>query len=234
MNDDYILQTKQLTKKYRGSNVLNDVSISVRKNTIYGLLGPNGAGKSTALKIITGLLKQTSGQVTFNGQKWTRKDLVNIGSLIENAPLYGNLTAKENLEVINTILGLPKARIEEVLQIVGLTNTGSKRVMDFSMGMKQRLGIALALLNRPKLLILDEPTNGLDPIGIQELRELIASLPKQGMTVLLSSHMLSEVEHLADDIGIISNGKLGYEGKYHSDGNLEALFTDVVRKHATQ
>lgn len=234
MNDDYILQTKQLTKKYRGSNVLNDVSISVRKNTIYGLLGPNGAGKSTALKIITGLLKQTSGQVTFNGQKWTRKDLVNIGSLIENAPLYGNLTAKENLEVINTILGLPKARIEEVLQIVGLTNTGSKRVMDFSMGMKQRLGIALALLNRPKLLILDEPTNGLDPIGIQELRELIASLPKQGMTVLLSSHMLSEVEHLADDIGIISNGKLGYEGKYHSDENLEALFTDVVRKHATQ
>ncbi len=234
MNDDYILQTKQLTKKYRGSNVLNDVSISVRKNTIYGLLGPNGAGKSTALKIITGLLKQTSGQVTFNGQKWTRKDLVNIGSLIENAPLYGNLTAKENLEVINTILGLPKERIEEVLQIVGLTNTGSKRVMDFSMGMKQRLGIALALLNRPKLLILDEPTNGLDPIGIQELRELIASLPKQGMTVLLSSHMLSEVEHLADDIGIISNGKLGYEGKYHSDENLEALFTDVVRKHATQ
>lgn len=233
MNDDYILQTKQLTKKYRGSNVLNDVSISVRKNTIYGLLGPNGAGKSTALKIITGLLKQTSGQVTFNGQKWTRKDLVNIGSLIENAPLYGNLTAKENLEVINTILGLPKERIEEVLQIVGLTNTGSKRVMDFSMGMKQRLGIALALLNRPKLLILDEPTNGLDPIGIQELRELIASLPKQGMTVLLSSHMLSEVEHLADDIGIISNGKLGYEGKYHSDENLEALFTDVVRKHAT-
>ena len=234
MNDAYILQTKQLTKKYRGSNVLNDVSISVRKNTIYGLLGPNGAGKSTALKIITGLLKQTSGQVTFNGKQWTRKDLVHIGSLIENAPLYGNLTAKENLEVINTILGLPKERIEEVLQIVDLTNTGSKRVMDFSMGMKQRLGIALALLNRPKLLILDEPTNGLDPIGIQELRELIASLPKQGMSVLLSSHMLSEVEHLADDIGIISNGKLGYEGKYHSDENLEALFTDVVRKHATQ
>ncbi|MER2128787.1 lantibiotic protection ABC transporter ATP-binding protein [Solibacillus sp.] len=234
MNNAYILQTKQLTKKYRGSNVLNGVSISVRKNTIYGLLGPNGAGKSTALKIITGLLKQTSGQVTFNGKQWTRKDLVNIGSLIENAPLYGNLTAKENLEVINTILGLPKERIEEVLQIVGLTNTGSKRVMDFSMGMKQRLGIALALLNRPKLLILDEPTNGLDPIGIQELRELIASLPKQGMSVLLSSHMLSEVEHLVDDIGIISNGRLGYEGKYHSYENLETLFTDVVRKLATQ
>lgn len=232
--EDYILQTKQLTKKYRRSIVLNNVSMNIRKNTVYGLLGPNGAGKSTALKIITGLIKQTSGEVIFNGKQWTRKDLANIGSLIENAPLYGNLTAKENLEVITTILGLPKERIEEALQIVGLTNTESKRVGNFSMGMKQRLGIALAILNRPKLLILDEPTNGLDPIGIQELRELIVSLPKHGMTVLLSSHLLSEVEHLADDIGIISNGMLGYEGKYHSYENLETLFTDVVRKHGTE
>lgn len=234
MNDKYILQTKQLTKKYRRSTILNAVSINVRKNTVYGLLGPNGAGKSTILKIISGLLKPTSGEVIFNGTQWARKDLAYIGSLIESAPLYGNLTAKENLEVINTILGLPKERIEEVLQIVGLTNTGSKRVMNFSMGMKQRLGIALAILNRPKLLILDEPTNGLDPIGIQELRKLIASFSQQGMTVLLSSHLLSEVEHIADDIGIISNGTLGYEGKYNSYENLETLFTEVVRKNRTQ
>ena len=234
MNDEYILQTSQLTKKYKRATILNDVSINVRKNTVYGLLGPNGAGKSTALKIIAGLLRQTSGEVIFNGEKWVRKDLAHIGSLIENAPLYGNLTAKENLEVINTILGLPKERIQEVLQIVGLTNTGSKRVMNFSMGMKQRLGIALAILNRPKLLILDEPTNGLDPMGIQELREMIVSFPQQGMSVLVSSHLLSEVEHLADDIGIISNGILGYEDKYHSNENLEMLFTDVVRKHRAQ
>lgn len=234
MNDEYILQTRKLTKKYKRATILNDVSINVRKNTVYGLLGPNGAGKSTVLKIIAGLLKQTSGEVILNGEKWEKKDLVHIGSLIENAPLYGNLTAKENLEVINTILGLPKERIQEVLQIVGLTNTGSKRVMNFSMGMKQRLGIALAILNQPKLLILDEPTNGLDPMGIQELRELIASFPKQGMTVLVSSHLLSEVEHLADDIGIISNGILGYENNYQSNENLEQLFTEVVRKHSVQ
>ncbi|NPC91315.1 lantibiotic protection ABC transporter ATP-binding protein [Bacillus sp. WMMC1349] len=233
MNDDYILQTKFLTKQYRKSTILNNVSINVRKNTVYGLLGPNGAGKSTTLKIICGLLKQTAGEVIFNGNPWTRKDLIHIGSLIEHAPLYGNLTAEENLEVMNTVLGLPKERIQEVLQVVGLTDTGSKKVMNFSMGMKQRLGIALAILNRPKLLILDEPTNGLDPIGILELRKLIASFPKQGMTVLLSSHLLSEVEHVADDIGIISHGILGYEGKYHTSDNtnLESLFTDIVRRH---
>lgn len=234
MNEEYILQTKLLTKKFRRSSILNAVSINVRKNTVYGLLGPNGAGKSTLLKLIAGLLKPTSGEVIFNGNPWTRKDLAHIGSLIENAPLYGNLTAKENLEVINTILGLPKERMEEVLDIVGLTHTENKKVMNFSMGMKQRLGIALAILNHPNLLILDEPTNGLDPIGIQELRELIASFPQQGITVLLSSHLLSEVEQIADDIGIISNGVLGYEGKYHSYENLETLFTDVVRKNRAQ
>lgn len=233
MNDNYILQIKNLTKKYKKSIVLNDVSINVRENTIYALLGPNGAGKSTTLKVISGLLKKNSGELLFNGHSWSRKDLIDIGALIESAPLYGNLTARENLDVINTILGLPKERIQEVLEVVGLTETGNKKVMNFSMGMKQRLGIALAILNRPKLLILDEPTNGLDPIGIQELRELITSFPKQGITVLLSSHLLTEVAHLADDIGIISNGKIGYEGKYHSYENLEGLFTDVVNNNRT-
>jgi ABC-2 type transport system ATP-binding protein len=234
MKNENILQINHLTKKYKRDTVLNELTINVRRNTIYGLLGPNGAGKSTTLKIISGLLKPTSGEVIFDGHTWSRADLTHIGSLIEAAPLYGNLTAKENLEVLTTILGLPKERIQEVLEIVGLTNTGNKRVKNFSMGMKQRLGIALAILNNPKLLILDEPTNGLDPIGIQELRQLISSFPKQGITVLLSSHMLSEVEHLANDIGIISNGILGYEGKYDSHEDLEMLFTDIVRKHRDQ
>ena len=230
MNDEFILEIKSLTKKHKKSIILDDVSINIRKNTIYALLGPNGAGKSTTLKIISGLLQKTSGELIFNGKPWSRKDLVYIGSLIENAPLYGNLTAKENLEVITTILGIPKNRIQEVLDIVGLTNTGNKKVMHFSMGMKQRLGIALAILNYPKLLILDEPTNGLDPIGIQELRKLITAFPQQGITVLLSSHLLAEVEHVADDIGIIHNGRLLYEGKYQDNENLEDLYTDILYK----
>ncbi|WP_025027860.1 lantibiotic protection ABC transporter ATP-binding protein [Caldalkalibacillus mannanilyticus] len=234
MENEYILQIKKLTKKYKKDTVLNELTVNVRKNTIYGLLGPNGAGKTTALKIISGLLKPTSGEVIFNGHKWSRTDLFYIGSLIEHAPLYGNLTAEENLDVITTILGLPKKRNLEVLEVVGLTDTGSKKVMNFSMGMKQRLGIALAMIHNPKLLILDEPTNGLDPIGIQELRQLISSFPKQGITVLLSSHMLSEVEHVADDIGIISNGVLGYEGKIDSSQDLETLFTEIVKKNRKQ
>ena len=138
-----------------------------------------------------------------------------MGVLIELPPLYDNLTAEENLKVRTTLLGLPEKRIGQVLKIVDLKNTGSKRAGQFSMGMKQRLGIALALLGNPKLLILDEPTNGLDPIGIQELRELIRSFPKHGITVILSSHILSEVELMADDIGIISDGVLGYQSKIH-------------------
>ena len=140
-----------------------------------------------------------------------------------------NLTAKENLKVRTTLLGLPDTRIEEVLQIVQLTNTGKKRAGQFSLGMKQRLGIANALLNHPKLLILDEPTNGLDPIGIEELRELIRSFPKKGITVILSSHILSEVQQTADYIGIIANGILGYEGQLRDGEDLEQLFMQVIK-----
>ena len=206
------------------------LSITVRENSIYGLLGPNGAGKSTTLKMITGMLRPTNGKVLFNGHDWTRKDLEQIGALIETPPLYDNLSAAENLEVRAKLLGVPKARIDEVLEIVDLQNTGRKKAGQFSMGMKQRLGIAIALLNNPKLLILDEPTNGLDPIGIQELRSLIRSFPSQGITVILSSHILSEVQLIADDIGIISNGILGYEGQMNKDEDLENLFIEVVRK----
>jgi len=150
--------------------------------------------------------------------------------LIETPPLYENLSAVENLEVRAKLLNIPKTRIDKVLKMVDLQNTGRKKAGQFSMGMKQRLGIAIALLNSPKLLILDEPTNGLDPIGIQELRSLIRSFPSKGITVILSSHILSEVQLIADDIGIISNGILGYEGQMNKDENLENLFVEVVRK----
>ncbi len=150
--------------------------------------------------------------------------------MIETPPLYENLSAVENLEVRAKLLNIPKTRIDKVLKMVDLQNTGRKKAGQFSMGMKQRLGIAIALLNSPKLLILDEPTNGLDPIGIQELRSLIRSFPSKGITVILSSHILSEVQIIADDIGIISNGILGYEGQMNKDEDLENLFIEIVRK----
>ena len=225
-----ILKTNNLCKNFKKQKAVNNVSITVRENSIYGLLGPNGAGKSTTLKMITGMLRPTSGKVLFNGHEWNRKDLEQIGALIETPPLYENLSAVENLEVRAKLLNIPNTRIDKVLKMVDLQNTGRKKAGQFSMGMKQRLGIAIALLNSPKLLILDEPTNGLDPIGIQELRSLIRSFPSKGITVILSSHILSEVQLIADDIGIISNGILGYEGQMNKDENLENLFVEVVRK----
>ncbi|BCZ48765.1 lantibiotic ABC transporter ATP-binding protein [Clostridium gelidum] len=229
--NEIILETKSLCKTFKKQEAVKDISIKVPRNSIYGLLGANGAGKSTFLKMITGMLRQTSGEILFDGHKWNRKDLSEIGSLIESAPLYENLTANENLKVRTTVLGLPNSRIEEVLNIVDLKGTGKKRAGEFSMGMKQRLGIAIALLNNPKLLILDEPTNGLDPFGIQELRELIRSFPKEGITVILSSHMLSEVEQIADHIGIMSNGILGYQGELKKGQDLEKLFMEIAEKY---
>jgi len=228
-----ILTTEDLTKTYHGQNVVDRLSLAIPENTVYGLLGQNGAGKSTTLKMITGIAKPSKGEILYKGKPWQRKDLSEIGALIESAPLYGNLTAHENLLVRTTALSLPKTRIDEVLCIVGLTGTGKKKARQFSMGMKQRLGIALALLNHPKLLILDEPTNGLDPLGIQALRELIRSFPAQGITVILSSHILSEVENTVDEIGIIANGRLGYQGALPGDtASLEALFMDVARMNS--
>ncbi len=227
---DNILTTNDLCKNFKKQKANDNISITVRKNSIYGLLGPNGAGKSTLLKMITGMINPSSGVMYFDGKVWERKDLVNIGALIESPPIYENLTAFENLKVRALLYNLSNNRIEEVLKIVDLTNTGKKKAGQFSMGMKQRLGIAIALLNNPTLLILDEPTNGLDPIGIQDLRELILSFPQKGITVILSSHILSEVEQIADDIGIIANGKLWYEDAIHKNEDLESLFMEVVRK----
>lgn len=226
-----ILETKNLCKSFGEQKAVQNVSLHVEKNSVYGLLGPNGAGKSTTLKMITGILKPSSGSITFDGHPWQRNDLNRIGALIETPPIYENLTAFENLKVRTSILGLKDTRINEVLQIVCLTDTGKKRAGQFSLGMKQRLGIALALLNKPHLLILDEPTNGLDPIGIEQLRELIRSFPAQGMSVILSSHILSEVQQIADHIGIISGGVVGYEGALHASENLEQLFMDVVKNN---
>ncbi len=224
-----ILKTNNLCKDFKRQRAVQNVSLNIRENSIYGLLGPNGAGKSTILKMICGILRPTSGQIEFSNHAWSRNDLENIGTLIEMPPLYDNLTAFENLKVRAELLGLPDTRIREVLEIVGLPNTGKKRAGQFSLGMKQRLGIALAILNKPRLLILDEPTNGLDPVGIEELRELIRSFSAHGITVILSSHILSEVEQIADHIGIISNGILGYEGEFQSGDNLEQLFMDIVK-----
>lgn len=228
---DLILKTTDLCKNFKGQMAVNNVSLNIQRNSVYGLLGPNGAGKSTTLKMITGILRPTFGSIEFDGHPWQRSDLTQIGALIEMPPLYENLTAYENMKVRTTMLGVPDNRIDEVLHIVRLTDTGKKRAGQFSLGMKQRLGIAIALLNNPQLLILDEPTNGLDPVGIEELRELIRSFPAKGITVILSSHILSEVQQIADHVGIIAGGVLGYENELRTDENLEQLFMDVVKRH---
>ena len=227
---DYILEVKGLTKKFKNQIAVNNISLSVERNSIFGLIGPNGAGKSTTLKMITGIMKPSSGEVLFDDHIWSRKDLKDIGALIESPAIYPNLTAMENLNIVCTLYNLPKERAVEVLEIIELKDT-KKKVKHFSMGMKQRLGLGLAIINYPKLLILDEPTNGLDPIGIEDLRKLIKSFPAKGMTVILSSHILTEVAQIADEIGIISNGIVGYCGKVKKEDNLEELFLDVVGKN---
>ena len=225
-----LLETKGLTKKYKNGIALNNVSIQVEKGTVYGLLGPNGAGKSTLLKIITRAIPKSSGEVMFENHLLDADDVKKIGAIIEHPAIYPNLTAYENLEVITTLLNIDKKKIDEVLMMVSLTNTGKKLAKEFSLGMKQRLGIAMALINSPSLLILDEPTNGLDPLGIQGLRELIKTLSAHGITIILSSHILSEVGQIADKIGIINKGHLSYEGQNTNQSKLEDLFMEIIRK----
>lgn len=229
-----IIEIKNLSKEFKGQKVLRDINMAIPQNCVYGLLGPNGAGKSTLLKTMTGLLRPTEGEIFFCGHRWSRADLAKIGALIETPPLYENLTAWENCKVRALLLGVSDERIREVLELTDIADTGKKRAGAFSLGMKQRLGIALALLHQPKLLVLDEPINGLDPLGIQELRELIRSFPKQGITVILSSHILSEIQLTADYIGILSEGSLGFEGKVEEQADLEALFMEVAAKGRVQ
>lgn len=228
-----LLETHDLTKTFgRGANAqtaVDSVNMHVEAGRVYGLLGPNGAGKSTLLKMVTGMLRPTSGSIVFDGHPWRREDLYDIGSLIETSPLYPNLTACENMHVRTTLLGIDDARIDGVLASVGLADTGAKRAGSFSLGMKQRLGIALALAGSPKLLVLDEPANGLDPIGIEDLRAQIRAFSEAGITVIVSSHILTEVAHVADRIGIIAHGTLAFEGDFEQGMDLEALFMDVCR-----
>ncbi|KKK39054.1 bacitracin ABC transporter ATP-binding protein [Mesobacillus campisalis] len=212
----YIIDTKQLTKRFGKFVAVEGVNLHVPQGGIYGFLGPNGAGKSTTIRILLGLIGATKGEVHIFGKSIKEERLAilqRIGSMVETPSYYGHLTAFENLEITRRILNVDKKEIARVLEVVKLTDVQKKAVKKFSLGMKQRLGIAQALLGSPDLLILDEPTNGLDPSGIIEIRELIKSLPKNyGITVLLSSHILSEIELMATHVGIIHSGKLLFQG----------------------
>lgn len=210
-----MIETTNLTKKFKGKTVVDNINLSIKKGEIYGFLGPNGAGKTTTIRMLLGLMKPTNGKIELFGQDVKNNHieaLRKIGSLVESPSYYGHLTARENLEALRKILQVPKNRIDEVLSIVRLTNDANRPVKGFSLGMKQRLGIAAAILGNPELLILDEPTNGLDPSGIHEIRDLIKNMPKQyGITVLISSHLLSEIDQIATEVGIITKGKIIYQ-----------------------
>ena len=242
---DYIITTNGLTKKYKNFTSVDNVSLHIRKGSIYGFLGPNGAGKSTSMKMLLGLTAPTKGSFTIDGKHLPTDRMVilkEIGSFIEQPSFYANLTGRENLDIIRRILGLPKQAVEDALDLVSLSEFGDRLAKKYSLGMKQRLGLAGALIGRPPILILDEPTNGLDPSGIHEIRNLIKSLPSlYDCTVLISSHMLSEIELMADDIGILNHGHLLFEGSMDelrqtalqsgfAADNLEDMFLSMVDK----
>jgi ABC-type multidrug transport system ATPase subunit len=238
-----MIVTNQLTKKYRSFTAVNDVNLRIQKGHIYGLLGPNGAGKSTVMKMLLGLVKPTRGSFQVNGMTMPRdraRILSNTGSLIEAPAFYGNLTGYENLDIVRKILRLPQRSIDEALDLVRLTEYKDRLAKKCSLGMKQRLGLASAMLGNPPILILDEPTNGLDPAGMHEIRNLIRSLPERfGSTVLISSHILSEVELMVDDVGALNHGRLLFQGTMkelkglaHANGygneHLEDMFLSMV------
>lgn len=211
-----IIETNDLCKQYGNALRVAHLDLDVPEGSVYGFLGPNGAGKSTTLKMILGLVRPTAGDIRVLGKKMDGGNrlavLRQVGSLIESPSYYGHLTGEENLRIVQTLRGVPEKNIREVLQIVRLDGQRGKKVAHYSLGMKQRLGLAAALLGYPKLLILDEPTNGLDPAGIQEMRELICSLPERfGMTVVVSSHLLSEIDQMADHVAIIREGELVFQ-----------------------
>ncbi|MDA3129501.1 ATP-binding cassette domain-containing protein [Aliibacillus thermotolerans] len=224
---EYVIKTEGLTKKFGKETAVDRLDMKIRKGEIYGFLGPNGAGKSTTIRMLLGLMKPDSGMVrVFN--KDLKKERIHIlkrvGSLVENPSYYPHLTAYENLEALRKILRVSEARIHEVLEIVRLSDVAHKKVKGFSLGMKQRLGIAVSMLHQPELLILDEPTNGLDPSGIIEIRNLIQRLPEEyGMTILISSHLLSEIDQIATTVGVISKGKMIFQDSIHA-----------MRKHSRQ
>lgn len=215
-----VLLTDNLTKRYGNTAAVDRIRLRIEEGEVYGFLGPNGAGKTTTLKMLVGLIQPTEGTFTVFGRTFAqhrRWILSQTGVLIESPSYYGHLTGRENLRIIQRLRGLPERNVSEALRVVRLEKHQHKRVDQYSLGMKQRLGLAMALIAFPKLLILDEPTNGLDPAGIEEIRELIRSLPRQyGMTVLVSSHLLSEVEQIATSVGIIRDGRLVFQGSLDS------------------
>lgn len=225
-----VIVTDSLTKKYKTKAVVDQIDLRIPGGSIYGFLGPNGAGKSTTLKMLLGLVKPTEGHIQIFGKEINSKNRLTIlsetGSLIEAPAYYGHLSGKENLQIVCTLKNVPEKEIQRVLHIVRMEEQQNKKVSQYSLGMKQRLGLAAALLGNPKILLLDEPTNGLDPAGIQEMRELICSLPASfGITVLISSHLLSEMDQMATHVGIINQGQLIFQDSLnvlheHSRGRL--------------
>lgn len=211
-----IVRTANLSKSYDGIYRVKDLDVRINEGEIYGFLGPNGAGKSTTMKMLLGLVKPSEGEIFIFGKRFNEKERLNIlkdmGSLIESPSYYGHLTGKENMEIVRRLLDLPEKNVKEAVHIVRMERQMDKKVKNYSLGMKQRLGIAMALARFPKLLILDEPTNGLDPAGIEEIRELIKKLTQQyGMTVMISSHILSEVDQMVSSVGIINQGELIFQ-----------------------
>ena len=217
MTDNIVVKTTNLSYSFRnGTKTLDDVNLRVPRGSVYGFLGPNGAGKTTTLRLLLGLLKNQQGNLEVFGRPFSShriEILRRLGSLIEQPSLYLHLTAKENPEIYRLVYKTTRQRVDEVLQLVGLQGTGSKKAKQFSLGMRQRLAIAVALLPAPELLILDEPTNGLDPNGIIEIRELIRKMNREhGTTVIVSSHILIEVEKMATHVGIIHKGRMLFQG----------------------
>ena len=234
-----VIETKALCKQYGPHTAVDHVELHVPQGCVYGFIGPNGAGKSTTMKMLLGLIHPTAGRVRLLGQELTEKSRLTLlrqtGSLIESPAGYLHLTAQENLEIVADLKGVPYKDIGRVLDIVHLTQDRNRRVGQYSLGMKQRLGIAMALLGSPKLLILDEPTNGLDPAGIQEMRALIRNMPAAtGATVLISSHLLGEMEQMVEQVGIIDHGHILFEGpltelQRHSRGNVTLRLLDPAK-----
>lgn len=213
----FVIETNNLTKTFKEFKPVDALSLQVKKGEVYGFLGPNGAGKTTTIRMLLGLVRPTKGEVRIFGKPLERYRLEiarKVGSMVETPSYYGHLTGYENLEITRKLLDADRKDIDQALEIVRLTEWRNKKVKTYSLGMKQRLGIAQALIGRPEMLILDEPTNGLDPAGIHEIRDLIVTLPEQmNMTVLVSSHILQEVERIADRVGIINRGKLLFQGE---------------------
>lgn len=212
---------------YKGQPVLNGFDMTIVAGRVYALLGRNGAGKSTTFKLLLGLLRPDTGSVEIFGHSFTRAALGEIGATVDGPALYGHLSAAQNFQVHASLLGIDRRRITDVLDLVGLSETGRKAARKFSTGMKARLALGIALLGDPDLLLLDEPQNGLDPEGVRELRTLIRDLAAAGKTILVSSHLLGEVVNVADDIGVLVHGRLVYEGPlsaFAPDGDLERAY----------